>query len=187
VPLSSDDQERLPRSISARWPLLVRLFHWTSALLLLTTWALIWLHENTSDDTDQLLDWHKACGVLFLVWIIGRIVSRVSTRKSAPPAATGPVWQQRLAHSTHGLLYLLMLAMPITGILMVQLGGHPVNILGWFDLPMVIDADRHLKKIVHELHTELVWTSLWVLTLLHIVAALYHQLIMKDKLINRMK
>ena len=166
-----------------KWPVTSRIFHWGSALLLLVTWLMIVLHENA--DNNQFIILHKAFGVSLFCWMVARIINRFLT--PTPPAVPMPKWQTALAHLTHLALYLLLLAMPIAGLLMSVYGGRAVSIFGLFEIPVFVTPDRSLARFFNDAHVDIIWPLIIVFTLIHIGAALYHQLIKKDKLISRMK
>ena len=54
-----------------------------------------------------------------------RLAWRIKHRPPAPPAAT-PEWQRHAAGIAHAALYVLMLAVPISGWVMSSAGGFPV-------------------------------------------------------------
>ena len=89
------------------------------------------------------------------------------------------------AHAMHWLLYLLMLGMPVLGVLALAWSGKPIAFLGasW-TLPLTINVplSRSIKEI-HEAGANLVFAAVG----LHAVAALWHQFIVKDGLLMRMR
>ena len=117
--------------------------------------------------------------------MIARVLNRVFTK--APPAVPMPKWQTIISQLNHFALYALLIAMPIAGLLMSIYGGRPVDIFGLFEIPVFLTPDRSAARFYNDLHTDIIWPMIVVFTLLHIGAALYHQFILKDKLINRMK
>lgn len=167
-----------PVQFVQKYALLVRVFHWVGALLILLAFIVI-------NQGDEFIDLHKSIGASFLLWTILRIITRFVTK--APPAVAAPVWQTFVAHLTHLALYVAMLAMPITGALMSMYSGRGVSVFGLFELPSVVGVDREMSKLMNLWHTDLVWTAMWLLIVLHIGAALYHQFVVKDNLIARMR
>lgn len=166
-----------------KWPVSSRIFHWISAILLLVTWLLMLMYQNTEDKL--YIGLHKAFGISILCWMIARVLNRVFTK--APPAVPMPKWQAIISQLNHFALYALLIAMPIAGLLMSIYGGRPVDIFGLFEIPVFLTPDRSAARFYNDLHTDIIWPMIVVFTLLHIGAALYHQFILKDKLINRMK
>lgn len=113
--------------------------------------------------TSPLIALHIVGGVLILALIIWRLVLRV--RRGAPelPEGGSPM-QDLLARVVHGLLYLLLLAMPVLGLIAWFGGG----------------------RLAGELH-EVLKLPLLALMALHFFGALYHQFVLKDGLLARMK
>ena len=169
-----------------RWAVSVRIFHWVSVLLLVVTWLFVFLHQNTADTSHTDIVWHRSLGLLFLLWVVSRLINRVRMRRHVPALIDRGTWQGYLAQAVHGLLYIVMIGMPISGFLMNQYGGKPISFFGLVDLPQLVAPDQTLKHNFHFLHTTLIWTGLWSLSALHILAAWFHQWVKKDKLIHRM-
>ncbi|SNT70646.1 cytochrome b [Psychrobacter sp. LV10R520-6] len=166
-----------------KWPVSSRIFHWISAILLLVTWILMLLYQNM--DEKVYIGLHKAFGISLLCWMIARVLNRVLTK--SPPAALMPKWQFVMSKLSHFGLYALLIAMPMAGLLMTVYGGRPVDIFGLFQIPVFVTPDRTAARFYNDVHTDIIWPMIIAFTLLHISAALYHQFILKDKLINRMK
>ncbi len=82
----------------------------------------------------SLLALHRPLGIAILVLVLIRIVVRL-TRGAPPLPPEVPSVQQRVAHLSHLLLYVLMFAMPLIGWAMVSAGGYPVTLYGSIHLP----------------------------------------------------
>ncbi|WP_434353197.1 cytochrome b [Psychrobacter sp. HD31] len=160
-----------------KWSVVTRIIHWTIAILLLATWISIEYVDN--------LDLHKSLGVVVLLFAVARIINRITA--ADPVKLNNPKWQKIAAESTHGLLYLLLLAMPILGILRSVYAGYPVSVFAIFEIPVFVTPDREIAKILHEWHTNIVWTLVLMLTAIHIFGALYNQFILKNNVINRIR
>lgn len=166
-----------------RWPASSRLLHWISALLLLITWILMLVYGYT--DSKVYIGLHKAFGMSVLFWTLARVVNRLFTK--APPPLPMPKWQVIISQLTHFALYALLIAMPIAGLLMSVYGGRPVDMFGLFEIPVFVTPDRSAARFYNDVHTDILWPMIIVFTLAHIGAALFHQFIMKDNLIGRIK
>lgn len=157
---------------------MTRIFHWVGALLLLIPVVLI----NMGDDYTGI---HKAMGVSFLIWTLLRIFNRFVSKAPAPVPM--PVWQTAIAHLTHLALYLAMLAMPISGLLMSMYGGRSTSVFGLFEIAPMVSPDRDMARFFNQIHGDVIFVALVALVVAHIGAALYHQFVVKDNLIARMK
>lgn len=169
--------------IVQKWALSSRIFHWVSVLLLVVTWVMIVLNEDA--ETFTYIQLHKAFGLSLLFWMVGRVINRLFTK--APPDVPMPKSQTIVAHLTHLILYGLLFAMPIAGMLLSMYGNHAINMFGLFTIPVLVTPDEGQAEFFENVHTNIIWTLLLVFSGLHIAGALYHQFIKKDKLIDRMR
>ncbi|MCB1387801.1 MAG: cytochrome b/b6 domain-containing protein [Rhodobacteraceae bacterium] len=148
------------------------LLHWATLLLLLvsfvshegmkTAWRA--LRRGTEGaEPGALAQVHVWVGVTILVLTLLRLVLRF-TQGAPRPVEGQPPLMTVAAAILHGLLYLMLLAIPLTG-LMAWFGG--ITDLG-------------------EVHEVLFNLSL-ALVAGHVAAALYHQFVLKDRLMARMR
>ncbi|AMY70275.1 cytochrome b [Frigidibacter mobilis] len=145
--------------------------HWVVALLIVPQFV---LHDGISAAVralaqgreptfDPLVPLHVVGGVVIAALVLWRIALR--TRRAAPSLPEGEHPALKLAAKlTHGGLYLLLLGLPLSGA------------AAWFGG----------LRAAGEAH-EVMKTLLLALTLLHVLAALYHQFVLKDGLMQRMK
>jgi cytochrome b561 len=162
------------------------LLHWLLALLLIVAFAMGTYMVDIPGITStklRLFNWHKWLGVGILLLATLRLLWRLTHRAPAVPLM--PAWQRAAAAVTHGLLYLLMLAIPLSGYFYSLTSGFPVVWFGVMPLPVLIDADPALKPLLQGLHYWLNMTLL-VLVALHLAAVVKHQLIDRDGLLWRM-
>lgn len=175
------------RNTPDRWGALARCFHWLFFLLILGAWVAVELHEDYPKGSPERARWmrlHFAFGasVFLLIWL--RLGWRLSGETPVP--VPGPRWQQRSSALVHGALYLLMIVMPLTGLLVMQLKGRAVSWFGLVDIPVVLAPNKALAEVFEETHTEVLWPVLMTLILVHAGAALWHHLVLKDDTLRRM-
>ena len=96
-----------------------------------------------------------------------------------------PALQRIGANLVHGLLYVLMLSVPVTGYLDSSASNIPVVYLGIVPLPTLIGPDEVLKEIFKTLHVFLNYTLL-LLVVLHLLAVIKHQVMDRDGVLSRM-
>ena len=96
---------------SPRYSQVAIVFHWTIAALVVANLAIGLLHESLLPGTIPL---HKSIGLTVLALTAGRILWRLGHRPPPLPAEI-PTWARGAAHALHMTLYLLMIAMPMTG------------------------------------------------------------------------
>lgn len=161
--------------------------HWLMAALILGLAALgIVMHEMPLSPLKlELYAWHKWFGVtvFLLVWL--RLAWRLTHRPPALPATlSAPL--QRLAHAGHGLLYVLMIVIPLSGWLMSSAKGVQTVWFGLVPLPDLLGRDRELGDLLQQAHKLL--NLLLLLTLAgHVLAALWHHFVLKDDTLRRMR
>lgn len=163
-----------------------RVFHHGSAIFILILWVLVAMSDELAGlMSSHPIGIHKAVGVVFLIWVIARLINAAIRQKM--PALSQPKWQVAVTHLVHFGLYACMIAMPVVGILMSVYSGRPVDVFGIFSIPVFVSPNRQMAELFNELHTEVIFPLLLLLIGLHVMAAIYHQVILKDGLINRMK
>jgi cytochrome b561 len=132
----------------------------------------------------KLFNWHKWTGVTILALSVLRLFWRLTHRP--PPDVAMPIWQAKSAHAAHALLYALCFAVPLAGWAYSSAVGFPVVWFGVLPLPDLLPVDKSLALAVKTWHAALAWV-LAVLAAVHVGAALWHQLVAQDGLIDRMR
>ncbi len=178
---------------TGRYTLAQRLLHWLIALLAIPAlgvgMTLGWLgFEGARDSfgigiTNALYSGHKTIGVLILLLMTLRLVLRL-TLGSPPPVPTLTPFERVASRTVQGLLYLVLMALPVVGWLATAAGGYPVQFFAW-KLPGLIAKDPALSETLFQLHGILGWAFLALLAL-HIAGAMRHWLIKRDGVMRRM-
>ena len=132
----------------------------------------------------QIYSWHKWAGVSLLVLSIVRLAWRLSHPAPELPDTMGPL-SRLAAHAGHWVLYILMLAIPLSGWLMSSAQGFPVVWFGVLPLPDLVSKNAELGEFLKNAHVYLNYTLIVVL-IGHIGAALQHHFIKKDTIMTRM-
>lgn len=127
---------------------------------------------------------HKSVGVILLLLILLRFAWKLINTTPQPPVGTTAI-EHLLAQAMHWLLYALMFAQPLSGILMSQAAGYPVSVFGFFELPTLIDKDPETAKMFRSGHG-LIWIVLVVAVVGHSAAAMFHHFIRKDEVLRSM-
>ena len=130
-----------------------------------------------------LYNFHKWVGVTILGLAVLRSCWRLT--HPVPPLLPMPRWQQWAAQTGHGSLYVLMLAVPLSGWCYSNASGYPIVYLGWIPLPDLVGKDKALAAQWVAVHGALAIT-LTVIVALHVLAALQHHFIHKDGTLRRM-
>jgi cytochrome b561 len=160
--------------------------HWLSAVLVIGAILLIeakgWFPKG-SEMRDAVKLWHFQIGAIVLLATALRVFWVFSSRRPAPIAAKGSL-ERRLGAAAHGLLYLLLLALPLSGVMILIAAGDPVSLLG-FSLPVSPDGTRVAAKSVKKIHA-LFGNAMIAMIVVHLAAALWHQFARRDGLMQRM-
>ncbi|MEH6551867.1 MAG: cytochrome b [Pseudomonadales bacterium] len=165
---------------------LTKVFHWLMFFLLLGAIIAGNLDAAMPDgaEKDEALLMHKGFGILILILGLSRLLWRVLNTTPKHDASLSST-QQKLASSVHWLLYVLMLAQPVTGILMSQSAGYPASFFGLFDVPTLVEKSKDAAGVFHEMH-EVIWVLLALFSIGHIGASLHHHFVKKNGVMRRM-
>ena len=165
----------------------LRVLHWLTALCMFAAIPLAWFMTTIGHPIRSHYIWlnlHKSIGLTILLLTLIRLVTRLSG--TAPPLPdTIPRFEQRLAHMGHGLLYLILLAMPISGYLSSYAGGHPVPWFWLFQVPALVQQDKALAHLALRIHDWLAYL-VYILIAGHVLAVIYHQTIQRVDILRRM-
>jgi cytochrome b561 len=167
-----------------------KLLHWLVALFILMN-LVIGLrmeyfpgYKHTSPEWNGIFFWHGSIGALVLWLAVARLIWRAGHRPPPLPSSV-PVWQVGAAHAVHALLYVAMLALPLSGYAHRVAGNHPVSFFGLWDWPSLFSADEPLRVRSGTIHLYLAF-GLGSLLLLHFGAVLKHLVINRDGVAQRM-
>jgi cytochrome b561 len=159
--------------------------HWAMAGLILAGLFMGWTMTDLAISPQRLriYNYHKWIGVTVLALALVRLTWRLTHR--APELPVMAPWQRLAARFGHGLLYILMLAVPLAGWIYSNASGYPVVYLGIVPLPDLVERNKELADAWVQVHGSLAMT-LAVVIALHVLAALQHQFIIRDDTMRRM-
>jgi cytochrome b561 len=160
--------------------------HWLLALMIVVSFCVgLYMHDLPLSPTRlKLYNWHKWAGITILSLSALRLLWRLSHR---PPADLAmPAWQARAAHGVHAALYALFFAVPLVGWAYSSAAGFPIVVFGVLPLPDFVAPDKALADLIKPWHGTLAW-ALALLVVAHVGAAIKHQFIDRDGLIDRMR
>lgn len=160
--------------------------HWLMAAGLIGTFCLgVYMHELPFSPTKlKLYSWHKWAGITLFMLVLIRVAWRAGHRPPELPATMSASMRQA-AVLAHVALYLLMLAIPVTGWLMSSAKGVTTVWFGVFPLPDLVAKDKALGDLLRAVHESLNY-GLLALVVGHVGAALKHHLVDRDDVLARM-
>ncbi|WP_244447170.1 cytochrome b/b6 domain-containing protein [Hoeflea sp. BAL378] len=157
--------------------------HWLSVVLITALLASGMLADETVDPAGKarILAAHAPMGIAVLLLTLARIVWWWRFDAHPEPLSADPAWQVRSAKAVHGLLYLLVIGMAVSGISLFVLSGAGDIIFGGAPGPLP-DFGDFAPRAAHGIGAKL----LLVLFVAHAAAALYHHFVKRDATLKRM-
>ena len=175
------------KNTTDRWGGISQLLHWTIAILILSIGAvgLVMGELPRSPKYFWVYTAHKSLGLTVLALVLVRIGWRLYAGAPRPVPGT-PRLQALLASATHGAIYLLILALPLSGWIYDSANAlRPFRWFGLVEVPKLVAPDEALAASAHGAHEWLFWL-LMALVAGHAGAALYHHFIQRDATLARM-
>lgn len=176
-------------STKFRYGRTAQLLHWLTAILVIIAWALGTFDDLLPKGAGRAggLFIHMSVGLAILVLLFVRIPWQVSHKATHEPTKFGTWmgWSDPAAKIAHYGLYVLLAAVPISGILLQFARGGAIPLLGFIEIPSPWLADRAFSSNIKEIH-EIFAHSLVILASFHAVAALLHHFIFRDRTLVRM-
>lgn len=157
--------------------------HWTTAIAIIGLLASGFQAAGMTNlpEKEGLLRIHVVMGLCVLALTLLRLAWWwFVDRKPAEPGRA-PRWQALAARGVHGLFYVVVIGMAASGIGMMALSGAG-DILFGASQAALPDFMLYPPRVPHGLGGRL----LVLLVLLHVAAALYHQFVLRDRLLSRM-
>jgi len=159
-------------------------FHWTTVALIVGMFATALMHEQAEGGAwaGPVLETHRSLGVTLWVVAVCRLAWRLRFAFLPPFPAGMPKVQQTAAKVTEYGLYALLLGQPLTGLAQSLTLGRPFPLFGW-ETPAVMGRNRDLTSLFHGIHELSAWALLGLISL-HVLAALFHRLVLRDDVLQ---
>jgi cytochrome b561 len=167
-----------------QFPVFSRILHWLMAAMLLAMLFIGAAMVASLGDYHRLVAIHRPLGILILILAAVRLINRLCTTLPPFPPTMSPL-ERRIASASERLLYALMFALPLVGWSMLSAGHYPIVMFGPVHLPPILPANPALYAFLRKTHTILAYL-LFLTFLAHLGAVLFHTLIIRDGLLNRM-
>ena len=174
------------KNLADRWGGVSITLHWLTALMILGLVVVGFAMQELANSPTkiQVYGLHKSIGLTVLALTVLRLLWRLFAGVPSPAAGT-PRWQRWAASATHGALYVVLLAMPVSGWLYNSASGFPLKWFGLFALPKLTGYDAQFKAFALAAH-ETLFLVLAVIVTVHALAALKHHYFNRDRTLVRM-
>jgi cytochrome b561 len=132
----------------------------------------------------RLVAIHRPLGISILIFAAIRLVNRKFTNLPPFPPTMSRL-ERLMATASEKMLYFLMVALPLVGWGMLSAGHYPIVMFGPVHLPPILPAVPMLYAVLRKTHTILAYL-LFLTFLAHLSAVLFHTLVVRDRLLDRM-
>ncbi|MBE8220305.1 MAG: cytochrome b [Alphaproteobacteria bacterium] len=160
-----------------------RILHWTIAILIILLVPMgifaTMIPEGTSFRGYYYVT-HKSLGFSVLILVFARLAWNIWGSRRPALATELKLWERRLAHTMHILLYVLMIGLPISGFMMSNFGGASSHFFFW-DITPFFEKSIPTRDILGLMHKVVLPYLLYIFLGTHILGALKHQFIDKHE------
>ena len=161
-----------------------KVMHWLVVALLMIQFPIGWFMPDVhSGPPGGPMTLHISLGITILALIALRVVWRI-THPVAPESSL-PSWQRISSEAVHWLLYVLVLATTLTGWLFASFRGWSLSYFYLVPLPMLANKNAVAIRQIDGWHQIAEWALLITIGF-HVVAALVHMFIYRDRIMQRM-
>ncbi|MDQ2737028.1 MAG: cytochrome b [Pseudomonadota bacterium] len=169
-----------------RYDGVARALHWLTVLLVVIQYAVAWTMPDIRGGTlpSGLIAWHLSIGTAILLVMVVRVVWRLTHRAPPPPSSLSPALQL-VSRTTHVALYALLVALPLMGWANASAREWNVMLFGVVPLPPLSSPGSSLGHALGDVH-QTVAIVLLVTIGLHVLGALYHLAVVRDRTVQRM-
>jgi cytochrome b561 len=171
-------------SAPARFAIPSRILHWLMAPMVIVQLLIGVTMIASLAYYPLLLAIHRPLGVLILVFAVVRLANRL-THRLPPFLATMRPIERKIATWSEYLIYALLLAQPLIGWAMLSAARFPVTLVGPVRLPGIAPYNLDVYGVLRELHGVFAFLLFAAFTA-HVCAVLFHTLVLRDRLLDRM-
>jgi cytochrome b561 len=168
----------------ARFALPSRILHWLMAPMVILQLLIGVTMIASLSYYPLLLAIHRPLGMLILGFAVVRLANRLTHRLPPFPATMGPA-ERRIASWSEYLLYALLLIQPLIGWAMLSAARFPIVLVGPIRLPGIAPHDIDVYAVLRQAHTVVAFLLFATFTA-HVCAVLFHTLVLRDRLLDRM-
>ena len=180
----TDETAEVTTAGAPRFALPSRILHWLMAPMVIAQLLVGVTMVASLAYYPLLLAIHRPFGMLILGFAVVRLVNRL-THKLPPFLATMSAAERRIASWSEYLLYALLLIQPLVGWAMLSAARFPVTLFGPVHLPGIAPHNIDVYAVLRECHSVFAFLLFATFTA-HVCAVLFHTLVLRDRLIDRM-
>lgn len=172
------------KSGSRRYGAVAMAMHWVTAaaILGLLVSGLTMAEMAGADPAKQsIVRTHVVIGAFVVLLTLLRIGWWAFADRRPDEAAPQPLWQAWAAWAVHRLFYVVIALMGASGVATIVLSGSATVLFGGAAGPLP-DFMQYPPRLAHGLFA---WVMM-ALVAIHVAAALYHQFVLRDRLLARM-
>ena len=175
------------RNTTNGWGSVARWFHWGLALAIIGMIGFGWWMNHVPARADKFFyrSIHADIGYVILLLTVLRLVWRTINPTPALPAESSR-WQKIAARVSQGALYLVVILVAMLG--WAHSGARSPNYSDFFGLvnvPQFTSPDKAAAGAYEDRHILFAYVLL-ALIAIHVIAALWHQFIRRDRVVARM-
>lgn len=169
-----------------RYGAVAQAFHWVTGIVVLVAFMYgpggseTRVYSSARDFDRQL---HETLGLTVFALVALRILWRIVDERPDPPPI--PRWMDVVSNLVQVLLYVLMIALPLTAITGAWLEGHPLTLLAGVEVPPLVATRHDLGARIASIHSWLGDAIMW-LAGAHAAAAIFHHLVLRDRVLVSM-
>jgi cytochrome b561 len=171
----------------SRYGALPQLLHWLTALFVIAGWLLGTFLDDIpkGPPRDFGLLAHMTLGQCVFLLVIVRLIWRYTNPPPPPEKTPFGKLLEIVAPLNHYVLYALLLAVPLLGVIVQLKRGNPLPIFGFGEFASPWPADRATARTILGIH-EFCADALLIMAGVHAAAALVHHYVFRDRTLTRM-
>ena len=170
-----------PKNEPDRYGRVSRMVHWTTAILFIALIPIGIFASMIPTDSWFVRPYyvvHKTIGVTVFALLVFRLFWNRHSKRPELDGSLKPA-ERKWAHRVHIILYVMMIAVPITGYVMTSMHGFGTYIFEWEIPPILPKSQAYI--IWGTFHKYLLPYLLYIILGAHILGALKHHFIDKHK------
>jgi cytochrome b561 len=164
-----------------------QMMHWITVVLVILAWSLGQFDDIFPKGAARAasLFVHISAGLAVIAILVLRLLWRLADPPPPIERTILGVWLDRAGRLTHYVLYALLIAVPVSGIILQFSRGDALPLFGLVQIASPWVGDRTFEHTVKEVH-EAMANALVILAAFHAAAALVHHWVLRDQTLVRM-